>query len=88
MPPRRSSSKKTGRSTKTQSGVQAEFARLAKREPAIDAESRAFLGWAFNLKAIADYDTGAGSRVTLAQAAETIVAARRFVAAVEEVIGP
>jgi uncharacterized protein (UPF0332 family) len=77
---------KRGRSPKTHSGVQAEFARLAKAEPKIDRELRAFLGRAYNLKAIADYETGSGSNVTRAQATETIEAARRFVATLEQLL--
>jgi uncharacterized protein (UPF0332 family) len=49
---------KLGRSPKTHSGVQSQFAKLAKAEPSMDLELRAFLGRAYNLKAIADYETG------------------------------
>lgn len=66
-----------GRSPKTHGGVRAEFSRLTKDEPAIDLESRAFLGRAYNLKAIADYETGPGAKVTPAQAAEAIAGAKR-----------
>ena len=79
---------KKGQSPKTHSGVHAEFARWAKDEPAIDRELRAFLGRTFNLKAIADYDTGPEARVTHAQATDAIAAARRFVAVVKQLIGP
>ncbi len=77
---------KSGRSPKTRSGVQAEFARWAKREASVDLELRAFLGRAFNLKAIADYQTGPDAIVTHAQATKAIDAARRFVAAIEALI--
>ena len=40
-------------------GVQRELARLTKDEPGFDIELRAFLGRAYNLKAIADYETDA-----------------------------
>jgi hypothetical protein len=39
------------------------------------------------LKAIADYETGPGSKVSHAQAADAIVVARRFVETIEKVIG-
>ncbi len=78
---------KAGRTPKTHSGVQTEFARLTKDEPAIDSELRAFLGRAYNLKAIADYETGPGSNVTHDQAEAAIFAARRFVAEIEKLIG-
>jgi hypothetical protein len=48
---------------------------------------RAFLGRTDNLKAIADYETGPGSKVTQEQAADAIAGARRFVAAIEKLIG-
>jgi uncharacterized protein (UPF0332 family) len=75
-----------GRSPKTHNGVQGQFARLVKDEPAISLEMRAFLGRTYNLKAIADYETGPGSKVTTARATEAIVDARRFVAAVAALI--
>ena len=77
---------KIGRSPKTHSGVQTEFARWAKRETAIDGELRAFLGRPFNLKSISGYATGSDSTVTLAQAEAAITTARRFVQAVEQLI--
>jgi uncharacterized protein (UPF0332 family) len=73
---------KQGRSPKSHSGVQMQFARFVKDEPTITRDMRAFLGRTYNLKAIADYETGPGSNVTVAQATEAIAAARRFVAAV------
>jgi uncharacterized protein (UPF0332 family) len=62
--------------------VQSEFARLVKGEPTVDQAVRAFLGRTYNLKAIADYETGPGSKVTPTQATEAITAARQFVAAI------
>ena len=72
---------------KTHKGVQGEFARLVKDDPRFDIELRAFLGRAYDLKAIADYESGPGSKVTYAQANEAITAARSFVAAIEKLIG-
>ena len=74
---------KQGRSPKSHGGVQSEFALLVKNEPIIDRELRAFLGRTYNLKAIADYETGPGSKVSTAQATEAIAAARNFVAAID-----
>jgi hypothetical protein len=42
---------------------------------------RAFLGRAYSLKALVDYETGAGSKVSHFQAVEAIEAGRSFVAA-------
>jgi uncharacterized protein (UPF0332 family) len=72
---------------KSHSGVQGEFARLVKDDPRFDIDLRAFLGRAYNLKAIADYESGAGSKVSHAQALEAIAVARRFVDALETIIG-
>ena len=77
-----------GRSPKTHSGVQTQFARLVRDEPTITSEMRAFLGRAYNLKAIADYETGPGAKVTPTQATEAIAAARRFVRVIVELIPP
>lgn len=75
-----------GQSPKTHSGVQTEFARLMKDEPTIDREMRAFLGRTYNLKAIADYETGPGSKVTVAQATQAITEAHRFIATIVALI--
>ena len=69
----------TGQLRKRHSTVQGEFARLMKDDPRIDPELRAFLPRTYNLKAIADYQTGPGSQVTVEQAQEAIKTAERFV---------
>lgn len=73
-------SEKTGRAVKTHRGVQAELHRLTKDDARFNVELRAFLGRAYNLKAIADYETGPGSEVPPRLAAEAITASKRFVA--------
>jgi uncharacterized protein (UPF0332 family) len=77
---------KLDRSPKTHSGVQTQFAVLAKQETAIGPELRAFLGRAYTLKAIADYETGPGSNVTPSQVSEAIDTAKRFVAVIVELL--
>jgi uncharacterized protein (UPF0332 family) len=69
----------TGTAIKRHSGVQREFARLVKDDPRFDKDLRAFLPRAYNLKAIADYETGPGSQVSAERAREAIQMARRFV---------
>ena len=71
---------------KRHSGVQREFARLVKDNPRFDKELRAFLPRAYNLKAIADYETGSSSQVSAEQAREAIQTARRFVECVADLI--
>jgi uncharacterized protein (UPF0332 family) len=76
----------TGKVRKKHSTVQGEFARLVKDDPRFDRELRTFLPRTYNLKAIADYMTGPGSQVTVAQAQEAVQTARRFVTSVESLI--
>ena len=47
---------------KSHKGVQGEFARLVKDDPSFDVDLRAFLGRTYSLKAIADYEAGAGPK--------------------------
>jgi uncharacterized protein (UPF0332 family) len=47
-------SEKTGRAVKTHRGVNGELQRPTRDDPRLDTELRAFLGRAYNLKAIAD----------------------------------
>lgn len=72
----------SGEITKSHKRVQTEFARLTKDDPRFDIELRAFLGRAYNLKAIADYETGPGSRVSPKSASAAIQTARLFVESV------
>lgn len=57
-----------------------------KDEPRFDPELRAFLGRAYNLKAIADYETGPGSRLPPESAKDAIQTATRFVECVTSLI--
>ncbi len=76
----------TGEITKSHRRAQAEFGRLTKDDPRFDMELRAFLGRTFNLKALADYETGPGSHVSAERAHEAIQTALRFVETVEKLI--
>jgi uncharacterized protein (UPF0332 family) len=80
-------SERTGRAAKTHKGVNRELHRLTMDEPRFDSELRAFLGRTYNLKAIADYETGPDSEVSPETAAEAIAAGQRFVARMAELIG-
>lgn len=79
-------SEKTGRGVKTHKGVNTELHRLIKGDARIDDELRAFLGFAYSLKAIADYETGPGSDVSPELAAEAVATSKRFVATMAELI--
>jgi uncharacterized protein (UPF0332 family) len=70
---------RTGKVIRRHRGVQRELGRLMKDEPRFDPNLRPFLGRAYNLKAIADYETGPGSRVSVESARAAIETAHRFV---------
>ncbi len=76
----------TGRSAKTHSGVQSEFARLVRNDPRFDVSLRPFLARAYTLKAAADYEVGFRASVSPDQATEAITKAIEFVAAVARMI--
>jgi uncharacterized protein (UPF0332 family) len=75
----------TDTARKRHSGVQREFARLVKDDPRFDPQLRAFLPQTYNLKAIADYETGS-AQVSAESARNAIAAARRFVDCVTALI--
>ena len=74
---------RTSKVIKRHRGVQNELQRLTKDEPRFDPALRGFLARAYNLKAIADYDTDPGAEVTVEEAQQAIEAAKRFVASIE-----
>jgi uncharacterized protein (UPF0332 family) len=77
---------RTGKVIKRHRGVHGEFGRLAKDEPRLDAELRAFLGRAYNLKTIADYETGPSGQVSAERAETAIATARRFVVCITAIL--
>ncbi len=52
---------------------------LTKGDPRIDTQLRRFLPQAYNLKAVADYETGPGSIVPVERVEAAIESASRFV---------
>jgi uncharacterized protein (UPF0332 family) len=70
---------RTGKAAKTHQGVQSEFHRLALNEPRIDKDFPPFLTQAYNLKAVADYETGENSDIPPERSAAAIETAARFV---------
>ena len=49
---------RSGKVVKTHKGVNIEFLRLTKDDPAFTPDQRGFLSPAYDFKAVADYDTG------------------------------
>ncbi len=78
----------TGEMTRSHKRVQKEFSRLTKDNRRFDTELRAFLGRTYNLKAIADYDTGPGSRVSVKSAREAIQTAAQLLECVTDAVPP
>jgi uncharacterized protein (UPF0332 family) len=79
-------SEKTGKAVKTHKGVHTELHRLTRDDVTFDLDSRIFLSQAYNLKAIADYETGPGSEVSTERATAAVAGARRFVAYFETLL--
>lgn len=79
-------SERTGRAVKTHKGVGTEFHRLVHGDTRFDDTLRHFLGSTYNLKAIADYETGPGSDVLPERAARAIEEAKQFVAKIAELL--
>ena len=79
-------SERTGKTAKTHKGVQIEFQRLTKDDSSFGADLRGFLSQTYNLKAVADYETGPGSEVSPEQAVAAVQSARRFVAWFEKIL--
>ena len=80
-------SDKTGLAVKTHSGVRTEFHRLSRGDARFDDTLQEFLGSTYNLKAIADYETGPNSDVSPERAERAIAEAGRLIAKVAEILG-
>ena len=77
----------TGKDAKTHKGVHAQFARLTRDEPRVDAQLRRFLPQAYDMKSAADYGLGPDTGIPLDRASAAIDAAERFVDRIEEILG-
>ncbi len=73
---------------KTHNGVQSEFLRLTKDDPRFNSDQRVFLSQTYNLKAVADYETGPGSEVSAERAAGALEAGNQFVSHIAELLAP
>jgi uncharacterized protein (UPF0332 family) len=77
-----------GKVFKTHKGVHTEFQRLTKDDKQLDPDLRTFLSRSYDLKSIADYETGPGSTVSAGRAAEAVETAEKFVAHFAGAIDP
>ncbi len=71
-------SERTGTTANTHEGVNSQFNLLTRGDERVDAELRRFLSQAYNLKAIADYETGPDAVVPLERVEAAIATAARF----------
>jgi len=67
--------------------VHTEFQRLTKSDTNFPSDLRGFLSRAYNLKAIADYQTGPAAEVSIEQATDALMQAKRFLAHVALLLG-
>jgi uncharacterized protein (UPF0332 family) len=79
-------SDRTGRTVKTHTGVRTEFHRLIRGDMRFDDTLRDFLGSTYNLKAIADYETGPESDVSPERAKQAIEEASLFIARISTIL--
>ena len=77
---------RTSRRVKTHRGVHVQFARLTKDEARLDPELRRFLPHTYDMKAIADYETGPGAVIPPEQVETAIETAARFVECIAELL--
>lgn len=71
---------------KSHGGVSSQLHRLIRDDTRVDGELRAFLGRTYQLKAIADYETGPGSDVSPELATQAIASAKLFLEKIRELI--
>ena len=71
---------RAGKVLKTHAGVQTEFLKLTRDDLRVDSKLRGFLSRAYNLKALADYETGPDSSLSAERAVTAVETAKRFVA--------
>ena len=77
-------SEKVGKPARTHMGVHSEAHRLLSADPNIDQDLLKFLSRAYNLKAVADYETGPQAVIPMDRLNDAIELAKRFVVAIEQ----
>ncbi len=77
---------RTGKVLKSHHGVHTEFLRATKNDQRVVPDLRIFLSQTYNLKSIADYETGPNARISAERATNAVATGRRFVALITELI--
>ena len=80
-------SERTGQIAKTHEGVNSQFNLLTRGNQRIDAELRRFLAKTYDLKAVADYETGPSTIVPMERVEEALATAARFIDVVAMLLG-
>ena len=75
-----------GKTHKTHNGVQTEFLRITKADNRVADDMRRFLSRSYNLKAIADYETGPGAEIAPERACEAVAMSKAFVALIAGIV--
>ena len=79
----------TGKTAKAHSGVQNLFVMMAMTDDRIPVDLRPFISQAYNLKAVADYETGPRSQIPAEKSEWAIVTAERFLTCITVIVaGP
>jgi len=78
----------TGKVFKSHNGVQTEFLRLTREDPRFTSDQRIFLSETYNLKSIADYETGPAAEISAERAERAIAQAKLFVSKIVELMSP
>ncbi len=76
----------TKKVSKSHNGLHSEFSRLTKDNPHVDIELRAFLTRSYNLKSIADYETGFDCTISPERASQAVEKAKLFLDHIAELI--
>ena len=77
---------RTGKATKSHSGLRSTFARLTKDDPQIDRRFAGFLARAYAFKEIADYVVIPQAVITVEEAREVLATAREMIDCIAEVL--
>ena len=77
---------RSGRLSKTHSGVRSEFARLTRDDPSFDLKLRPFLARSYPLNGIADYEVGPDATVSPRAALDAIGMARQYLKSVTDLL--
>ena len=75
-----------GKTHKTHNGVQTEFLRITKDDSRVGDDMRRFLSRSYNLKAIADYETGPGSEIDPERARDAVAMSKAFVVLIAGIV--